>query len=284
MLLVNNTQPTINAAILAQLVNLNSAFIVSPLSTLNEKFGIGNISPPSTGYPSTKYMVIGIGGRSSTLGVNNIPLTNKLQHSAHDAALFEHIPFKLVPVTNDLSPAERSGLRIRKLIIKDGVSYFAYYAKVIDQTNVVPVTTIVTVSDGKVVDQVPYVSNASNLNPVPVDISNTVLNTQEGRHMLVQSLMTVTLTEDDIAGIINAAEILYGDARYAVLSEIGIVSAYDVSVTSNDGNIAATYQEVRSAQIHNFLSTNISLPDSQKFVDIEYSLSSPFPMPPLSIT
>jgi hydrogenase maturation factor HypF (carbamoyltransferase family) len=63
--------------------------------------------------------------------------------------------------------------------------------------------------------------------------------------MSVSTLVTLSLDADEVADYLEAAAIIYGDERYAIISEIGLVSGVDKILTSGGIN----YNEVVDAQI-----------------------------------
>lgn len=281
--MAQNTKKTINFTLLEILRSMAIPFNVMSFSTLNEKYQLGNITPPNTGYPTLKYLAIGRGGHRNVIGGNSSGLVDILEHSVTDSTLFEQIPFVLVPITDDISNLERAKYRIRKLETHNGVQYFAYYLKVIPENSITPEIRVIELSNGVKVSDVPYVASASSLAPTPVDLSNTVVNTVEGRHIVVQSKINIQLDPADIVAINDAVTTIYGDVRYSTISELGIVSAYDVNISSTLGGVNVSYDEVRSAQIMCFIGTQIPLQHYPELVDVTYGLSNTSPLPPTSI-
>lgn len=281
--MAQNTKKTINFTLLEILRSMAIPFNVMSFSTLNEKYQLGNITPPSTGYPTLKYLAIGRGGHRNVIGGNSSGLVDILEHSVTDAALFEQIPFVLVPITDDISNLERAKYRIRKLETHNGIQYFAYYLKVIPENSITPEIRVIELSNGVKISDVPYIASASSLAPTPVDLSNTVVNTVEGRHIVVQSKINIQLDAADIIAINDAITTIYGDVRYATISELGIVSAYDININSTLGGVSVSYDEVRSAQIMCFIGTQIPLQHYPELVDVTYGLSNTSPLPPTSI-
>jgi hypothetical protein len=276
-----DSSSTIVSALLQILTRMNAPYTADDFTTLNEKFNLPYSKPPLVGYPTTKYMVIGRGAGSNVIGLDGI--LDTLKHNPTDSALFEHIPFIITPVTADLSAVERSKYRLRKLITVNGVNYFAYYAKVISFSDVVPQKWIVTIKDGVVVSQTPYSTNAGNLTPSPVDISNTVLNTAIGQHIEVLATATINLDATDIANIIDACNVIYKDPRYSTINEIGIVSGYDRDVTSTEGGVNATYTDLQCAQIQDFIRTEIPLRFLREYITIKYAITNSKPLAPVNI-
>ncbi|MFO5759906.1 hypothetical protein ACLBQR_31605, partial [Klebsiella pneumoniae] len=69
-------------------------------------------------------------------------------------------------------PAQRRNMdRLRRLEEHNGKQYFAYYARKIDVTGVVPKLLKITIVDGEPV-VTPYVPNRNGLNLPPPTISN----------------------------------------------------------------------------------------------------------------
>ena len=258
---------------------LNLPFSIDQYSTLNEKFNIGNVNPPANEYPVLGYLAIGRGGHTNIVGSGNNTLIELLQHSPTDAALFEHIPFQLVPTTNDLSVAERANYRIRLLLTINGIDYFAYYLKVITQSTISVDTQIIQIQNGQISSDTVYTPSATSLTPTPVNISNTNVNVVNGNHLVTQAILPITLNADDIASIVNACTIIYGSVSYATISEIGIVGGFDVNTTSNIGNVAASYTEIQTAQIMAFISVLHELQQQPTSITFQYAVSSSSPLP-----
>lgn len=279
----NNTVKSINLTRFEQIMSKNIPFSIMQYSTLNEKFQISHSEPPASGYPQVKYLAIGNGGHSYTLGVNNIPSTNINMHSITDAALFNHIPFALVPVSSDLTPAQRAKYRIRVLETINGVDYFAYYLKVLETDVTAPSHNIVTISNGGITSTIPYVPSTTNLTPTPVVISNTNVNTADGRHLETQVNYPIMLSTDDAASILNACMIKYGDPGLAMISEIGLVSGYDYTNQSTLGNIPITYTEIQTAQIMAFIGTACFIETVDSSFGWQIALSSTQPFPPTNV-
>lgn len=280
---MKNTVKTVHHVNLELLRSMGLPMTIDNYSTLNEAFDIPNINPPTVGYPEIKYMSIGRGGHRNVTGTGGSSLVDILIHGVTDATLFEALPFVLVPIAEDLTPAERAKYRIRKLETHNGNEYFAYYLKVIDADAIVPTSRIVTLDDGLVVQDEAYVPVVSSQSPVPVDTSNTIVNTVTGRHIVIQSEIKVDLNANDITRFTDAVAIIYGDTRYATISEIGIVAAYDKEITNNLGGIDATYTEVQTAQVMNFIGTELPLQHNPASASLTYGLSNSMPLHPAGV-
>lgn len=280
--MAQNVVPTKNFARLDCLRSLELPMAIDAFSTLNEAFNIGNINPPIDGYPSIKYLAIGRGGHTGLLGANSNTLINIKQHGSADAALFEQIPFVMVPTTADIDETTRLKYRIRVLEQYNGVNYFCYYLRVMPTTASTVETRVVTLTNGAISSDVPFVPSLVNLGPNPVDISNTVINVSNGRHLVVQAVTSITLDSTEVENIISAAIIKYGSIAYATISEIGIVSGYDVPVTTSLGSVAATYTEIQTAQVMAFIGVLNDLQQHPPSLTIQYALTKSFAYPPTS--
>ena len=269
-----NSVKTLNFALLEQVRDLNQPFSVLQYSTLNEAFNIGNIAPPSSGYPTMQYLAIGRGGHSNVVGTGNDTLTDILTHRSTDTTMFQAIPFVMVPTSADLGPTARAKYRIRVLETYGGIDYYCYYLKVIPETNITTDVRVIQVTNGVITSDVAYVPSITSLSPTPINISNTVVNVANGEHLVAQSVLPITLDSTDILNIINACVTKYGDARYATISELGVVSAYDVSVTNTMGGHSTTYTEVQAAQIMAFVGTYNPCQNNPDGITQSFALSS----------
>lgn len=276
-----NATPTIHFGRLEILRSFQRPFTVDQYSTLNEKFNIGQIAPPAEGYPVLKYLAIGRGGHGPVIGANNAVLTNILQHVATHGALFEHIPFRMVPANADIPALEREKYRLRVLETHGGTQYFAYYLKVLDTTTAVPETRVITMQNSEIISDVPYVPSITALSPTPVDISNELVNSASGRHLVIRSQIPITLGTADINNIVDACTIKYGNAKFATISELALVSGFDIQITSTLGGGSATHNEIRSGQIMSFMGDHIELQTRPSSITLQYLLYTSYPFPPV---
>jgi len=278
---MSNSVKTRNFTNLDILRALNLPFAVDQYTTLNEKFNVGNVSPPSSGYPVIQYLAIGRGGHQNVVGSGNNTLTQPLFHGCTDSALFEQIPFVLAPVGNDLTTLQRANYRLRVPVTIGGNAYFAYYLKVISISGITPSSNIVTLSNGIVTTDTPFSTSIANLSPSPVNVSNTTINISTGQHLVTQAVLPITLNSTDITNINNAVNIIYGDPRYATISEVGIVGGFDISVTSSAGGSTVTYTDIQTAQIMAFVSTQLELQQNPSSITLQYAISNSAPYPPV---
>lgn len=180
-----------------------------------------------------QYMVIGNGGHLDITGaVNNpggltVPTTTPIEHLSTDAALYNMIPFVVVPATNDLSTVDRQKYRLRKTMEINGDLFIAYYARRIDLSVTAAETIVATVSNGTVT-ATPFVPNINNLRPVRPVISST--NTSAD-YTSVTAPMPINFTTQEAAWLADACELLYGSPDLALISEIGYCTGVDKAIT-----------------------------------------------------
>jgi hypothetical protein len=248
-----------------------------PYSTLNEKFGVADEETVPTGrYPAMEYIAIGRGGHRGRIASDGATLTDILQHDVTDAALFEHLPFVVRPVSEDLTPAERAKYGMRTLVERNGKQYFAYYLKRVNLSQTYPELKEITVLDGTVSDR-EYTPTPSQLTPNPLPLSNTQANLASGKHISVTSTLSLSLSATDIQEIMDAVLVLYDDVAYATISEIATVTAHRTPINTTLGGVNVTYDEAIAAQVANFIPANISLQFTTNGIDSLFSLGHTSP-------
>jgi hypothetical protein len=257
--------------------------VILPYSTINEAMGVGEVSPPSSGYPSINYLSIGRGGHRNVLGVDGESITNVQMHGVTDAALFKQIPFLMVPVDNDIPASERAKFRIRKLELHNGIEYFVYYLKTLPQNTNSVELVVIEVRDGKQISEEKYIPSVTSLTPSPVDISNVNANTADGKYIVAKIAIPVVLTLEDINSIKEACTIIYGNENYAMISEFGLIGGYDYDTTSVQGGVTTNYKEVAAAQVMAFLPMEQSLKFQTTEITITFTLDDGLPLPPTSV-
>lgn len=212
-------------------------------TTLNEKFGIYPSARPNQGEQhKAQYLVIGDKGHTGTLGAGGRFRTKDIKHRRTDAACFNHIPFVIRDIDNDLSIEERENYGLRVVTTIDNAVKVLYYAKLMDlDASVVNMQK----TNKSTKETVPFTPTSNELNPeVPEDFEAT-------NESITSSLvLPIEFTANDIEELRNVALVLYGDEDEAIISEFGIVSAVRRTVTGQSaGNNTINYNELISAQI-----------------------------------
>jgi len=260
-----------------------SSFLDTPFqqfedTTLNQKFDIqaGALLPPGS-RPALKFYTIGIGGHGYTMGPNSIPLSQVIDHSSGDAGLYQHLPFVLRPINDDLTAGERSRYCLRKIIEVDGTNYVAYYGKRLNMTGVIPKMTKRTIVDDQTVIE-EYVYTEANLSPTPPEIPNTGAVTTSNEYLATSAVIPMPFTEADVAELYNVAEIIFGDRRMAVISEFGFCTAVDADVSINTPAGAVTFKETICAQIATIISGHYEMIYNSKGFDFNLEVGAVQPL------
>lgn len=205
-----------------------------PFTTLNEALGINaNTLPASSDKNSLKLWVIGSRGHQTQSGTDGQVLLTPIQHQATDAGLYGRLPFVLRAANSDLTASQRAKYALRRAETIGGIAYIAYYGRRIDFTGVTTGMNLVTVDNGvETITQ--FTPDASNLNPTPPTLSNTNTNVIDGKYVQATGRITIGMTEEEAAEFRNVCNILYGSENYAMISEIGLCTGVDRSITVVD--------------------------------------------------
>lgn len=230
---------------------LNLPFTITKNTTLNEKFDIEAGTPTPNGIiPSLRYFTIGNGGHRVVTGADTIPYTEPLTHRATDAALFNHIPFVLREPTNDLTVTERAKYGLRREETHNGRNYFAYYLKRLNIAEEVLAEMHYTKVQDGVSTTVPFEPTTAHLNPEPPEIPNTGVNSTNGDYLSASAIVPIEFEAKDVEELVNVAKILYDNENLALISEFGLCTGVDKTVTGQGaGGAQFNYLEAVGVQI-----------------------------------
>lgn len=217
-------------------------------STLNEKFDVEPGADLDDVLPHVNYFCIGNGGHRVIQGADGIPYTSPVNHRASDAALFNHLPFVLREVEDDLTLDQRAHYGLRRREIIDGVAYIAYYLKRMDLRSVVTELQHTNVIEGNATN-VPFIASNANLNPEHPQLPNEGVITTDGNYLTSSAIVPVVFDEDDVKELVNVARILYDNEQRAAISEIGLCSGVDRVVVAEGPNGQFNYREALGVQI-----------------------------------
>lgn len=231
--------------------------------TLNLKFEIlSNTTPPAGSSHEVQYYVIGNGGHEAITGANGVPYTRPVPHAATDAALFNHLPFVLRPVNNDLTADQRSNYALRRTETHNGQDYYAYYAKRVPMSTVsVEMHRVMVDETTGETSETAFVPDQDNLNPTPqqvYDSNGEVI--VSGEYVTGSGIAEIAFTETDAAELREVARILYDNEDMAIISEIGMVGGTDIDTSVlTTGNVEVTFSEVVAAQVTTFVAVYYQL-------------------------
>lgn len=212
-------------------------------TTLNTKYNVfPNMVDVITKAPSLMYFGIGINGFYNT---GDRIQGQPYQPKANELDLYEPIPFRCVPVDEDLTTAERNLYRMRVQKQIRGNNYWCYYLK---RLEVVDNSASIVRVDPTTGLEAPYEFSSDYLYPKPVIPEDS--GTQEGTltEIVVTKKVRAAITGNEIYEVINT---LYeGDLTMANISEWGLYSGLDQQVAGYDyAGVSFQYTEAIYAQM-----------------------------------
>lgn len=210
-------------------------------TTLNHKYSIYPTQQP-TAVPKILYFGLGING---FYNVDDGNMSAPYRPTADELDLYEPIPMRCVPVDEDLSPDARANYRMRRRETINGQDYYCYYLKKLT-LNDSTVRLVRTNPNTK--EEEPYELNEGMLTPVP-NIP-TVSGEVSGTMSEVNATLSLGLAWLG-SEVLEAINVKYnGDMRRAKISEIGIYSGEDATVTGFDAaGVSFSYIEAIYAQL-----------------------------------
>ena len=189
-------------------------------TTLNHKYGIQAAVPPAS-KPIISYFGIGVNGFRN---INDTNLSQPYIPSMENLDLYGPIPFRCVPVAEDLTAQERANYRMRVRKTFNGADYWCYYLKkIMFQDTDVQLTR----TDPATLQETAYVIDPDNLTPTPVIPLTDGLVEVEGSEVNVTLAATLNITGVEV---LESVGVIFNDARRAVVSEIGIYTGLDATV------------------------------------------------------
>lgn len=234
---------------------LGKAIARLPNSTLNQKLGINpDMDISANDVPTVKYVAIGNGGHNFEVGANGRTKWKAVHHTARHTAMYNQLPFVLRPVDNDLSSAERTRYRLRRIEEHHGQSYVAYYLRVLDLSNTDVEMELRRVESG-ITTSTPYVPTLEDLNPTPPVLVSGDAVTTTGEYIATTTKVPFAMTLADIQEFNRAIEIIEGETGYATISEMAVVSGVDAAVNGLFNGETRQYTDVLRAQVTSFVST-----------------------------
>lgn len=269
---------TIYGSRLQTLLLLGAPFTHIENTTLNERFDVqAGVLPPNGEVPAVRYFCIGNGGHRHLIGPDGFPLTDDVQHSPADAALYRHLPFLLRELDNDLTILERQKYAMRKIITVGGTDYIAYYLKRIDFSGSAVTLQYNDVTDDAV-STTPFIPTGANLNPTPPPIPPVGVITTTGDYLSTSAILGLDFSAADVAELINVANLLYNNELYAVISEIGLVAGVDRTVTASGPGGSINYVEALMATITTHITAYNSVSYNNNGFDYDLELGAVEPL------
>lgn len=263
---------TIYSSLLSTAKLLNRPLTILPNSTLNQKFNLhANELPAINEYPVLGYIGIGNKGASYEVTSDSYVLTNPVPHLPRDASLYNFIPFVVRPINDDLSATERMRYRLRVPVTVGTTTYVAYYLRTLNISDLIPSVELRNVN-GETITTSAFTPTLSDLSPTPPVISNNNLNTPSGDYLASTARVTFTLNQSDVNNIMDACALLYGDPRYAVISEIALCTGVDKVLQGTFGATISNYTDTIATQVAAFIYQYHALTVNTTKVEIEFDI------------
>lgn len=232
-------------------------FQLIPNSTLNQHYKINDkVVLEGTQRPSIRYYCIGNGAHRANTDNAELHFPDLIPHRPRDAGLFNHVPFVLRRLNDDLPNERRAQYGLRKKMQYNGVDYWAYYLKRLSIADTTPQVYLDTNTNG-VVTTKPFTPDVKDLTPTRPGLPATGVVVASDQYLRVSAQVTINFTEFDVTEYMNVCKIIYGVAKVAIISEIGICSGLDRDTTVDSG-VGASIQmnEAVGVQIAAFISTH----------------------------
>lgn len=254
---------------------IGAVYDPDPYTTVNEALNVAENQKLRPGdYPKLGLMIAGIGGHSAAVGVDNIPITAPLDHKVKDAITFKPLPFVIRPRAEDITRDQRVRYALRKEITINGSVYYAYYGRRLDLTDVVPRRKRTWIDEEGKRQVEDYQPDQSSINPQPDTMSSTGTNITSGEAYYSSAIIKVSFTEADVRELLNVAKILYGDERYAIISEIGFCTNGNqtISISTPAGN--ENFNEAIACQVASFVTAKYEMLYSKQGFDFDAELGA----------
>lgn len=195
-------------------------------TSLNEKFNVLENDTPRQGlYPTARYIGIGNGGHNVEIddGVAAITSVNRISNAS---VLYNHMPFVMRELTDDLTVEERAKYRMRVMEVHGGITWVVYYLRIINPADLVAKSTY---------DHIP-----SDLFPQAPASVNTIVNPTSVE-------VKILFSEEEVEAIKHAQVIIHNREGFATISEVGLFTGVDKVIDLQGGD---EMNEVICAELH----------------------------------
>lgn len=197
-------------------------------STLNAKYKIAQSMVPGSGqHPTLKYFGI---GRKGTVNKSDDGTTPRMV-MGDNLDIYGPLPFRCVPIENDLDADTRKQYRMRVPVQIGSDTYICYYLKVMSYTNNTVVMSRVNPSS-QVLES--YSLDYGKLTPTPPTTTIDGSTAAIGSEINIGISATLPITGAEILEGIN---VLYsGDLDLARITEIGLYTGTDLVTQGTDAS------------------------------------------------
>jgi hypothetical protein len=223
-------------------------------TTLNEKFNVLPLQyPGGTSYTKLGYIALGRGGLGMATGADGSQYPKLFQHQSTDSACFNHMPFSLRLLNNDLPAEYRARYALRQQVEYNGNAYWAYWLKRVDFTQADTNLFLKQVLADGTVTTTNVVPDQSNLNPTPVDLTESGANLLAGYSVVASTIISLPLDDFDISEIRAASQIITQASGRAFVSELALCTGADQVIQAQSQTGTFPFTEAVGVQVATFV-------------------------------
>lgn len=201
-------------------------------TTLNEKFAVLVDTLPENldTYPVVGYWAIGTGGEIILEDSKNYVFN---EHAPIDGALFNHVPFIMRELTQDLTKEEKENYRMRVIETHNGKEYACYYLRKVASKELKQIFySVRTLVDNITKEQTPILTPLDLtaepvLNPTPAHRVLNYKNMKDVEYVAYLNKVILSLTNADFKELDNVLKIRQLNVDY--ITEIGLCSGIEVN-------------------------------------------------------
>lgn len=265
---VKTSVRTVYGSLVMNALRWNTKLRILPNSTLNQKFKVqADALPYDTEKVTTQYFVLGVNGLEY-VPFQDMYMREWRYYSPTQAALYRHIPLVMRRLTEPLSIEERKDLRLRTIESHNGVDYECWYARLTGH-NDTPAEVEKRTEINGVISPDAWSPSLNDLNPNPQQLPPDSPVENGRTYQAVTKKFQIHLSPGDIQELLNSAQIKFGDANLANITELGICSGVDRRVPGDFNGIQQNYVEAIYTQINDFMRVDFSAADSLAGKDLE---------------
>jgi hypothetical protein len=241
--------------------------------TVNEALNIlPNMVPPQNSRRKLGWFGISNKGHTFNTDAAGVPTMVEIPSSTTTSGLPNNLPFILRKMDNDLTPEERKKYRGRKVVKYNGVNWIGYHLKAFHNTPEVELTYVMQ-RDGKSVSSA-FTPTLNDLHPEPDPILDTTPSNilSEGDEAGCVVTVELNMTREEIIEFRTAMAIVFGNASFAIISKISIVSGHDVEIDGTEDGSNVPRNELLNGVVHHFVSTSSVITQSTSLLSLEVNI------------
>ena len=251
-------------------------------STLNEKLNIQqNFTAIDTEKLHVNLVFIGNGGLKASVSTSGQMKLLPVPHKPRHAGLYNQLPFVLRLPSNDLTSSERAKYRLRRSEVHDGVTYIAYYGKVLDLSSSIASMELRTV-DGTNVISTPFSPTLEDLHPTQPALTSGNALVATGDYVACSVNVRFTMSPAELDEFKEVCNIIYGEDGYANITELAFGCSEDTVVNGDFNGVTLPYTEAVGVMITNFAASGVLAEFMNQNVDITFDVGGNEPLLDLS--